>query len=335
MKWWKTLLLMLVTVFLLYFYFKNIEFSEVMSRISALNPVYPLVFALLIVPQYLLRAHRWGILLSSQKQISLAVLYRYTTIGFMISYLLPGRIGEFVRPIMLAEREKIKKSQALASILVERLIDVLTVLLLLVFALLLGLHRHSPLLEKLRSVALVALPVTCGVFLLIYLVNRPFFFPRLEKLIRLFARLLPRSLREKTVSFLLDFIRGLNLNLSARNFLLLAFWSLVLWLLVVFSYWFLLLGFPDLQVSFLETIPYFALLFVSAAIPTPGMAGTLDAASKLGLTQLLGADVNTAVAYTVLFHFILVGVPVLLGLVSAWREGMTWAGIRKVRREVS
>ena len=324
-----------VTALLLFFFFRNVDFSSVFSIISAINPFYPLVFAILIIPQYLLRAYRWGIMLGGRKKISLVVLYRYTTIGFMISYLLPGRLGEFARPIFLAEREKIKKSHALASVFLERLIDALTVLLLFVFALLLGAHRHSQLLEKLRGIALLVLPVTLAIFALILLANRPFFFSLLQKTLIFFSRVLPKSLREKVVNFLLEFIRGLNMNLQLRELLLLAFWSLVLWLMVVFSYWFLLLGFSGLEASFMETIPYFAMLFVSAAIPTPGMAGSLDAASKLGLTQLLGADANTAVAYTVLFHFILVGMPVIMGLISAWREGMTLQSVRRVRNEVS
>jgi len=60
---------------------------------------------------------------------SLLTLYNYTAIGFFLN-LLPGRLGEPVRGILLAREEKIDKSYGLASVVVERMIDFLMMILI-------------------------------------------------------------------------------------------------------------------------------------------------------------------------------------------------------------
>ena len=75
---------------------------------------------------------------------------------------------------------------------------------------------------------------------------------------------------------------------------------------------------PDLP----AVIPFLAVIFVSAAMPTPGMAGSLDLASKYALTGLFGVTAETAVAFTILFHFLLLVAPIALGLARLLARGL-------------
>jgi uncharacterized membrane protein YbhN (UPF0104 family) len=54
------------------------------------------------------------------------------------------------------------------------------------------------------------------------------------------------------------------------------------------------------------------------------MAGSLDLASKYALTALFGVEAKTAVAFTIFFHFLLLLMPIALGLLALWREGLNF-----------
>jgi len=235
--------------------------------------------------------------------------------------------------VLLAEKEKIKKSQAIATIINERLFDLLTVLLLLALYLVSGLGRPSPVLLRLNALAFLLLPLVFLIFALITLANSDKFSPWTEKLIVALARLLPASFREKAAAFAIHFVRALGLDLGWKGIAAVALFSLLHWLIILFSYWLLMKGFPGIGLDPFSIIPFLAIVFVSAAVPTPGMAGSLDLASKYALVGLFGIQEKTAVAFTILFHFLLLALPILLGLVAFWREGLNFKIIGRMRKK--
>lgn len=334
MKFWKLSLITFLSALFVYLFLKRIDFQEIKKIWLAIPPQYPLFFLLLALPQYYVRAYRWGLLLSPfKKNIAISSLLNFTLIGFMISYLLPGRLGEIARPVMLAEKEKIKKSQAIATIINERLFDLLIVLVMLLAYLSLGLGTPSPILLKLKTLALLLLPVVLLIFCVITLANTKKFFPRTEQLIHFLAKALPARYRGKVTAFAVHFIKALNLNLGWSGILKVSCFSLLHWTIILFSYWLLMQGFSGLALDLPATIPFLAIIFVSAAIPTPGMAGSLDLASKYALTGLFGVNEKTAVAFTILFHFLLLLMPITLGLLAFWHEGLTFKKITHLSKK--
>jgi len=334
MKFWKVALIVILSALFVFLFLRRVDFLEIKKIWRTIPPMYPLGFLLLALPQYLVRATRWGLLLSPfKKKIAMRSLLNFTLIGFMVSYLLPGRLGEIARPVMLAEKEKIKKSQAIATIINERLFDLLFVMLMLVAYLVLGLGQPSPTLPRLRTLALLLLPAVLLLFAIITLANTEKFFPGTERLIRSLTRVLPVRSREKAASFAVHFIRALNLNLGWKGILKVGGLSLLHWSIILLSYWLLMRGFSGLAMDLPTTIPFLAVIFVSAAIPTPGMAGSLDLASKYALTGLCGASAETAVAFTILFHFLLLAMPIALGLFALWREGLDFKIISRLKKK--
>ena len=85
----------------------------------------------------------------------------------------------------------------------------------------------------------------------------------------------------------------------------------------------------------METVPYFCVIVASASIPTPGMAGSFDAASKLTLNQLYGVETNAAAAYTLLAHFLILAVMIIPGLIAFWSKGIHMQTIKEMKNEAS
>ncbi len=262
-------------------------------------------------------------------------------IGMFINTLLPGRVGEPARGILIAKDEGLQSSSGLATIVIERMIDFLMIIILFFVSLIFIDSENSKFLSELKSGAVVFLPVVLSVFLMFYLVNVPRVYGIIEKIINFFMRIVPERVREKVTDFLLNFIKGLKLQLSPMDSVKLFLSSVLVWLYLVPFYWVLMQGFKfGSSITVFETIPYFSLIVISAAVPTPGMAGSLDAASKHGLIGLYKdsvgnsiVSVNEAAAFTLLVHVLIILVIMIPGIISFSSKGLKFSTIKKVGRK--
>ena len=101
---------------------------------------------MLTLVSYLVRAERWQYLLEPLGPTRYATAFRATVIGFAATAVLPARAGEVIRPYLLARREGLSATAAFATIVVERVLDLVAVLLLLATYLLLidpGMERRA------------------------------------------------------------------------------------------------------------------------------------------------------------------------------------------------
>src|SRR5207248_10569376 len=80
---------------------------------------------------YFVRTVRWRVILSGAAQAPLGTLFPVLIMGFATNNLLPGRLGEFWRAYLLGRKRNVRKTFALASVVVERVFDGLTLIALL------------------------------------------------------------------------------------------------------------------------------------------------------------------------------------------------------------
>jgi glycosyltransferase 2 family protein len=333
MKYLKPILILAIIVVLLFFFLKGVEFEKVMKIIGSVDLIYPALFFLGLYVQFYVRAYRWGLLLKPhKKKISIFTLYSYTVIGFLLN-LLPGKVGEPARGILLAREEGFSRSYGLASVVLERLIDMIMMLVLFMASLFfMPQNNDFKLLVDLKKVAFIVFPLLLGFLLYLFLLNNPFVFKKTEQLIIFLSRILPAGIREKLTRFGLNFLKGLRLNLSFWDYIKLLVSSSAVWLFLIPFYWILMQGFGfGKEVTLFETIPYFCVLVASASIPTPGMAGSFEAASRIGLEQFYGVSNNEAVAYTILSHFLILAVMVIPGLIAFWTRGLHLKMVKDIK----
>ncbi|HSP06238.1 MAG TPA: lysylphosphatidylglycerol synthase transmembrane domain-containing protein, partial [Acidobacteriota bacterium] len=123
----------LLSGILLYFFLRNIDLAEVWTVIKSGNPYWLTLAVALNFLNYFLRAVRWRYFLLPIKKTRIWNLYKTTVIGFALSAVFPARVGELVRPYLLGVKENISRTAAIATIVIERLFDTLTILFMLVF----------------------------------------------------------------------------------------------------------------------------------------------------------------------------------------------------------
>ena len=119
----RAVLIFLLTAGLLAFSLHNADLGGVLAETRRAEPV-PLLLALAATfATYALRAWRWQSLLAPIGPTHFSVAFRTTVIGFAASFLLPARAGEVIRPYLLARRERLSATAAFATIMLERLLD--------------------------------------------------------------------------------------------------------------------------------------------------------------------------------------------------------------------
>ena len=333
MKFLRAVAITLLTAGLLYLFFRNIHFGQVWAIIRRVHPGYLLLFSLGLLLQQLFRGYRWGILLRPRKAaIRVSTLVNFTLIGFLINTLLPGRIGEPARGILVARKEGINSAHGLASVVLERLIDALVVIFIFLVSLLFLKQSTFAFIGKLRWAAWTMLPFVLTAFVLFYFLNKPGGQAWISRRIARLVMILPAHRREQAADSVLHFVQGLRLQLRTPDFVRLTLSSFAIWLCVVPVYW-LMFRPLGIQATLLEALTYYCILVAAASIPTPGMAGSLDYASLVALVGILGVDRNHAQAYTLIMHALLILVLVVAGFIALTVEGVHLKGIRRIREK--
>jgi uncharacterized protein (TIRG00374 family) len=284
--------------------------------------------AALTVFTYAARSWRWGFLLAPLGRVRFADLYSATMVGFMTGLVVP-RAGEIVRPYLIARRYPIATSAGFASIVLERLMDLVAALFLL-FAYFYLLPRpameiRGPVFEKVRAGGALAGVASLGVLVVLLLWDR---YPRaVMRVVDRVLRVGPTRLAAALSRMAHSFGEGLAvLRASPLHLLAIFGQSIVLWMLLA-------LGVHWNNRAFGLDLPYhsafliLAALVVGVAVPTPGTVGGFHAAYKYALTGVYGVQEETAGAAAIAGH-LLTNLPVLvLGLAFLGREGLTFGKV--------
>jgi uncharacterized protein (TIRG00374 family) len=120
-----------LAVVLLYFAFRNIEFSEFVSKVSEVEYSWVIASILLSLGTYVARAYRWNILLKPLDyhptvfRTSLSVL-----VGYLANLAFP-RLGEITRCAVLKRTDDVPVPVSIGTVITERIFDAVTLLVLI------------------------------------------------------------------------------------------------------------------------------------------------------------------------------------------------------------
>jgi hypothetical protein len=277
---------------------------------------------------YLVRAWRWGHLLAPLARVGLADLFSATMVGFLSGLVIP-RAGEVVRPWLVSRRHPVPLSAGFATIILERLVDLGTVLFLLgLYLFVLPGAQGGAATDLVRIAAAATGAASLAVFAV--LVALHLHGERSAALVERALARAPRWIRAPLVRALRAFASGLAvLRAPASHWIAIGGQSLLLWLLIALGFHMNHLAF-GLTLPFSATFLLLAFLTVGVAIPTPGMVGGFHAFYLLALAQVFGVERATAAAAGIAAHA-LTTLPVLvLGLLQLGREGLSLARVAEV-----
>ena len=121
-----------ISIIALYLAFHGVDFRAVVHALPRANYLWLLLSVLLICGSIVLRARRWQVLFSQSDRLHLGRLFGVLNVGYLANNLLPLRAGELIRAVLLGQVEQVGRVETLSTILVERVVDTLGVIVLII-----------------------------------------------------------------------------------------------------------------------------------------------------------------------------------------------------------
>jgi glycosyltransferase 2 family protein len=327
-------IVLLVTVGLLAFFLRGVNLQDVWEKTREADAGLLALGVCVTLTTYALRAFRWQYLLAPIGPTRFSTAYQTTVIGFMASFLLPARPGEVLRPYLLARREQLPPTACFATIILERLLDLVTVLLLfgvfVVFVDPASLSGDPALYARVKLGGLTAAGSSiAGLVVFFFLAGHP---EQLGKWALRIERLLPERLARAVAGFVESFAQGLAVMRRPAHLLGSLALSFPLWMSIALGIWVTSRAF-HMTFGYLGSFLVMTLLVVGVAVPTPGQVGGFHTAYKIAVTTFLGAPETTAVGAAIVLHAISFVPVTLLGLIFMAREGLSLGRMREMAAE--
>ncbi|KAF0221894.1 MAG: hypothetical protein FD174_225 [Geobacteraceae bacterium] len=311
-----------ISLFFIFLLFRKIDFNKLQAAFRAMDYRYLWPAVLVTFISYFFRAVRWRFLLLPIKKTLLRNLFPSTIIGYMANNLLPARLGEFVRAYVLGEKEGIDKSSVFATLVLDRLFDGFTVLLILLATFFTV--RLPAGMEKVQHGLVVGGYVTLAIYagvvaFLMALKSRP---ARTLHLIGKLLKPFPARVSEKAIPMLGSFIEGLRLSSKPSELIALVLLSLLIWATAVWPVDMLLRAFG---IVLPITASMFIMVFLVFAVmvpASPGYVGTYHAACVYGL-MAFNIQKEKALSVALVIHGISFFPVIFLGLYYLWQGNIS------------
>lgn len=317
-----------ISVFFMAMLFRKIDFHQLGAALRIVDYRYIALAVAFTFMSYFLRAVRWRYLLISEKDIPLSSLYPATIIGYMANNILPARLGEFVRAYVLARREGLDTPAVFASLVIDRLFDGSTVLLILL-ATLFTLQLPGNMADAgtaLRVGGVVTFLLYCGVLLFLLMLKRQTM--RTLNLVAWLLKPFPKGVAERLIPLLGSFITGIKLSRQSGHILAILGSSLMIWTFAVLPVDMTLRGF-GIHLPITASMFILVLLVFAVMVPaSPGFIGTYHYACYKGLSAFGIAD-TTSVSIALIIHGTAFFPVIVAGFYHLWSGGISLDSVRK------
>jgi hypothetical protein len=303
----------------LFLAFKNVPIADLLGYLKTIH--YGVVFpaSVLVLAGFSVRALRWHMILMEIRGIAFSGVYHTLMIGFMLNCLLPGRVGEVIRPAILKKEEHIPLAAGLSSVVLERVFDMSFMVIAL--ALVLFFVDIDPELKiqyagfVLDRAVLVKLYINLMILSLVILsIIALLWVPLVRRGIGTVTAVLPWADRWEVI---LDNILSVFSLLKSRVVVFRCLLSTcVVWGLVALSQYLLLKGCPGVDLNFFESTAVMIIVCFFIGIPSvPGFWGVWEAGGIFALS-LFGVTGVDALGFTLVNHAVQMLPVVLAGILS-------------------
>jgi uncharacterized protein (TIRG00374 family) len=327
----------ILSVAALYFAFRNVPLIDLLNYLGSINYLWLFPAVLLVGFSFFIRAIRWRFILASSHPIGIWPAFHPLMIGFMINCILPGRVGEFARPIILQRKQKIPFATGIATVAAERIFDVaaLIIFAVITFAFIeinpqveitfgdFRLNRST--LEVLFDRIMIAGALLFAAIIMVSI-------SRVRRVIHRVIRAIPAlvffadeaakakindRVCEPMIRFVDNIALGFTLIKQPRKICICGIYSLIVWTTAALSWYVFSLGCPGINLSYTEMYAVMVIICLFIALPSvPGFWGLWEAGGVFAMS-LFGIPENAAAGFTLANHAVQVIPVIIIGFISA------------------
>jgi uncharacterized protein (TIRG00374 family) len=327
----------ILSVAALYFAFRNVPLYVLLNYLRSINYLWLFPAVLLVCVSFFIRAVRWRFILASSHQIGIWQAFHPLMIGFMINCILPGRVGELARPIILQKKQKIPFATGIATVAAERIFDVaaLIIFAVITFAVIEinpqveitfgDFHLNRSALEVLFNRIIIV-----GVLLIaaIAMVSISRVRWRIHRVILVIPALVffadestKAKINAKVCGPLIRFVDNIALGFTLikhpKRIVICGLYSLIVWMTAALSWYAFRLGCPGINLSYTQMYAVMVIICLFIALPSvPGFWGLWEAGGVFAMS-LFGISANAAAGFTLANHAVQVFPVIIVGFVSA------------------
>ena len=293
----------LISVAGLYWAFQDIQFTAFWNSLRTADYRLIVLASLFSMVGFIIRAIRWKYLLILQKNINLHSVFSSMCIGFFANNVLPMRAGEFLKAYVIGKNENISASAVLATVLVERIIDVLSLLFIALAVLLFFPLSNNPGIDSMKFFGLILILVEIFIitFCVLLVTKKEFTLRMTDKILVM----LPEKVQIVGKNIINSFIEGLEIIVKMKHYFILTMTTIGIWVVGCIQVLLILLAFDsglDIQTAVVASIVVLVLISFALTIPAaPGAVGTFHGFAMLGLA-IFSIDPGISSGFTVSLH---------------------------------
>lgn len=283
--------------------FRGVSFRELWASLQDVDYWWVALLVPIVVVSHWLRAVRWAYLLSPVKEdIPIRNLFSAVMIGFMVNNLLT-RVGEVTRAFAIGRSENISKSSAFGTVVVERIIDMVTFLFILCVILFLYPHSLDPFVSNVDAVRpffLLGSIAFLAFFIVLFFKGESLF-----SLLSFLRRFVPIRYEAKYQALLDSFLTGFAVSKMRNKYGMIVALSLLIYFFYALSLYVPFYAFQTMaghNLDFGAAVILLTISTIAFAFPAPGAMGTYHQFLSFALIRLYGVDNVTALSYSIITH---------------------------------
>lgn len=334
-RYFKFFALALLAIFILWFFGKDLHWGEIAQSLRKAEWLQLFAATAIICLGYLLRAFRWRTLLAPITESNLKELFATTTVGFAAVFLF-GRMGEMVRPLWLPMRDRrVRPSAALATIGVERICDLISIVSIFALNLLWfkapeGQESEFTLVNRAGLLMLVAM--FFGIVALVIFQRYSDAILRWVEPILLEKLPLPRRLTATIFNLFQSLAASLQILKDPKELAITIFWTVMLWLSVALPTYLVITAF-DLPLGFSDALFVMGAASLGSLVPTPGgAAGAFHAATAAAMMSISAGRYTKedAAAVALIMHLVYFAPALIFGVYYFAHGDISWQRLRSL-----
>jgi uncharacterized protein (TIRG00374 family) len=327
----RTIAVLVVAAALVALFLHNVDLWHMLGEIRRARPEWLAMSLLSMFVNLTIRAWRWQCLLEPLGGTTFFSAFRATAVGFAATAVLPARAGELIRPYFLARQSHVSATGAFATVILERLLDIVTVLALLAsyvffFGRDLGAANPVVFTAVKWAGATAGAGAVAALAVLFVVAGDP---ARVRRTLTRLEQVLPSTFAGMIGRVAEKFATGLGAIRRPGRLLVALAWSFPLWLSIGFGIWAVTTAF-QFAIPFTGTFLLIALLAIGVTVPTPGAVGGFHEAFRIGATVFYGAPDDAAVGAAIVLHALSIAPALFLGLFFAAQAGLNVTGMRRL-----
>jgi len=305
-RYFKLLLVGIISAVGIYLAFKDDDFGELVILIQQVNYTGVFIASLLLIISCIVRAYRWQLLMDPVERIPFHDVFAATMVGYFGNGILAFRLGELLRAYSISVNRAISVSQAFGTIILERIMDLIMVVLVFILVIPWFPFEH----QGLRIGIYLFSAITFGLIFFIFIAAR---YQWINKISR--KGIFQTGVGLKIFHALQRIFDGLTIIRKTRHTFAITVTSFIIWS-IYFSITYIILHSCNIDLGFIGTGILLVIGSVVIGIPAlPGSAGTYDAGVKYGLMVVFSIASEKALTYAIVSHAVSYLPLVLVGAV--------------------